>query len=292
MRQVEAILLALGSGFCAGALGPAVRRGLHARPDPAAAALATVVIGLAVTAAIAAAAGQLGHVRLRQAWPFLALGALAPGISQVLFVGAIERLGPSRALTGIATTPLFASIAALVLLGEPFGVPLAVGTLLIVLGCATLGWERSRPVGLRPSGFVWVAAAVIAYTTRDDVLRWAGGRSVAPLAATTLLLASAAATVLLYALVLRRGSGPLTAIGQSLLPFAPAGLVFGLAYVALVTAFRHGRVTVVSPVHGMYALWGVLLSAIFLRASELISRSVVAAALLIVCGGALIGIFH
>ena len=292
MSRVVAILLALGSGLCSGALGPTLRRGLQARPDAAVGALASIVVGLAVAAAAAAAAGQLGNVGLREAWPFLALGAFAPGISQVLLVGAIERLGPSRALIGVATTPLFAGIAALVLLDEPFGAGLAAGTLLIVLGGAALGWERARPTGLRPSGFVWVAAAVIAYSTRDDVLRWAGGRSVAPLAASTLMMASAGATILAYVLVARRGSGPLTALRRSLVPFAPAGLFFGLAYIGLVSAFRHGRVTVVSPVNGMYALWGVLLSLIFLRRSELISVPVVVAALLVVSGGALIGIFH
>ena len=292
MSSVEAILLALGSGFCAGALGPTLRWGLHRRPDAALGALASVVIGLAVAATIAAASGQLNHVGLRQGWPFLALGALAPGISQVLFVGAIERLGPSRALTGVSVAPLFAGIAAVVLLGEPFGVPLAVGTVLIVLGGATLGWERQRPAGLRPSGFIFAAGAMSAYATRDDVLRWAGARSIAPLAGATLLLASAGATTLLYVLVARRGRGSVTAIRRSLVPFAPAGLVFGLAYGGLVSAFHHGRVTVVSPVHGMYALWGVLLSAVFLRRSELISRSLVVAAVLIVCGGALIAIFH
>lgn len=289
---MEAILLALGSGFCSGALGPTLRRGLQAQPDAAVGALASILVGLAVAAAVAAATGQLGQVGLRQAWPFLALGALAPGFSQVFFVGAIERLGPSRALTAISTTPLFAGIGALVLLDEPFGVPLAAGTVLIVLGGVTLGWERRRPSGFRRSGFVWAAAGVIAYATRDDVLRWAGGRSVEPLAASTLLLASASATILLYVLLARRGRAPLTALRRSLVPFAPAGIFFGLAYVALVSAFRHGRVTVVSPVHGMYALWGVLLSLIFLRRSELITRPVVVSALLIVCGGALIGIFR
>ena len=89
MSRVEAILLALGSGFCSGALGPTLRRGLQAQPDAAVGALASIVIGLAVAAAAAAVTGQLDRVGLRQAWPFLALGALAPGISQVHFVGAI-----------------------------------------------------------------------------------------------------------------------------------------------------------------------------------------------------------
>lgn len=316
---MEAILLALGSGFCAGALGPTLRWGLQRRPDAALGALASVAIGLAVAAAIATAGGQLGHVGLRAGWPFLALGALAPGLSQVLFVRAIERLGSSRTLTAVSVAPLFAGIAAVLLLGEPFGAALAVGTVLIVLGGVTLGWERQRPAGFRPSGFLWAAGAMGSYAARDDILRWAGARSLAPLAGTTLLLASASATTLLFFLLTRRGRGPAAAAttaaastragsrlvaaaaagwasarsaGRSLLPFVPAGLAMGLAYSALVSAFHHGRVTVVSPVHGMYALWGVLLSAVFLRKTELISRPLVVAALLIVCGGALIGIFH
>lgn len=320
---MEAILLALGSGFCAGALGPTLRWGLQRRPDAALGALASVGIGLAVAAAIAAASGQLGHVGLRAGWPFLALGVLAPGLSQVLFVRAIERLGPSRTLTAVSVAPLFAGIAAVLLLGEPFGVALAVGTVLIVLGGVTLGWERQRPAGFRPSGFLWAAGAMGSYAARDDILRWAGARSLAPLAGTTLLLASAGATTLLFFLLTRRGRGPAAvtagtteesrpaagaapgaaarvaagwaaarSAGRLLLPFVPAGLAMGLAYSALVSAFHHGRVTVVSPVHGMYALWGVLLSAVFLRKTELISRPLVVAAALIVCGGALIGIFH
>ena len=47
--------------------------------------------------------------------------------------------------------------------------------------------------------------------------------------------------------------------------FAPAGAAFGLSYVALFEAYYRGRVSVVSPLVATESLWGVGLSALFLR---------------------------
>ena len=74
--------------------------------------------------------------------------------------------------------------------------------------------------------------------------------------------------------------------------FAPAGVIFGLSYVCLFEAYYRGPVTVVSPLVATEALWGVLLSALLLRRSELVGRRLVAGALLVVAGGALIGGFR
>jgi drug/metabolite transporter (DMT)-like permease len=72
--------------------------------------------------------------------------------------------------------------------------------------------------------------------------------------------------------------------------FAPAGLCFGLSYVFLFEAFFHGRVTVVAPLVATESLWGVGLSALLLRHTELVGKRLVLGALLIVAGGVLIGI--
>ena len=75
-----------------------------------------------------------------------------------------------------------------------------------------------------------------------------------------------------------------------LVAFAPAGLCFGLSYVFLFEAFFHGRVTVVAPLVATESLWGVGLSALLLRRTELVGKRLVFGALLIVAGGVLIGI--
>ncbi len=75
-------------------------------------------------------------------------------------------------------------------------------------------------------------------------------------------------------------------------PFALAGVCFGLSYVSLFEAFHHGPVSVVSPLVATESLWGVGLSVLLLRRSELVGRRLVLGAALIVAGGALIGAFR
>ena len=78
---------------------------------------------------------------------------------------------------------------------------------------------------------------------------------------------------------------------RELRAFAPAGLCFGVSYVALFEAYYRGRVSVVSPLVATESLWGVALSALLVR-HEGIGRRDVAGALLIVGGGVLIGAFR
>ena len=74
--------------------------------------------------------------------------------------------------------------------------------------------------------------------------------------------------------------------------FAPAGVLFGLSYVSLLEAFYRGPVTVVSPLVATESLWGVALSALLLRRSEVVGVRLALGAAAIVAGGVLIGIFR
>jgi uncharacterized membrane protein len=62
-----------------------------------------------------------------------------------------------------------------------------------------------------------------------------------------------------------------------------------VGYGFLLTAFAHGRVSVVSPLNATGALWAVALAALTFRRTEQIGRSTLAAAILIVFGGVTIG---
>jgi drug/metabolite transporter (DMT)-like permease len=75
-------------------------------------------------------------------------------------------------------------------------------------------------------------------------------------------------------------------------PFVTVGLLFGLSYVCLFEAYGRGRVTVVSPLVATETLWGVGLSVLLLRRTELVGRRLALGALLIVSGSALIGAFR
>jgi drug/metabolite transporter (DMT)-like permease len=245
--------------------------------------------GLLAAVIVAAAAGKLDDVDLGDAWPFLAIGVLVPGISQVMFVRAVRDIGASRAMTLTATIPLVAGVAAIVFLGEPLRVALVVGTILVVGGAASLAWERKRPEGWRAAGVAWALAGIVLWATRDTTARWMiGERDVPGVVAALCVLLTGTLTQLAYLLVERRAEHPLGQIRASWRPFVVAGLGFGLGYCAVLAAFEHGKVTVVSPLNATFALWGVVISALLLRRIEAVTVRLGLAALLIVSGSAIV----
>ena len=96
---MTAVLLACAAGVLYGGVAVALRLGLARNGDAYVGALASIVVAFAVCFVAAAVAadlpGDLGDV-----WPYLLGGALAPGISQLLFVLAVREIGSSR--TGVA----------------------------------------------------------------------------------------------------------------------------------------------------------------------------------------------
>ena len=70
------------------------------------------------------------------------------------------------------------------------------------------------------------------------------------------------------------------------------GVFVGLSYVCLFEAFYRGTVSVVAPIVATESLWGVGFSALVLGRSERVAARLVAGAVLVVCGAALITAFR
>ena len=149
---MTAVLLALASAALFGGMTVAVRLGLRG-VEAGAATLATVIPALGVGLVAAGIRHDLHGV-----WPFLLAGLLAPGGSQILFTLAVREVGASRTSVTVGGAPLVAVAIAVIFLGEPLGLPLAVGALGVVAGGVLLGAERDRPAHLRAIGFAFAAA--------------------------------------------------------------------------------------------------------------------------------------
>jgi uncharacterized membrane protein len=278
---VTAVAFALVSAALFGAMTVAVRIGFTREPDPALATLATVASALAVAAAIALAAGPHD---VAGAWPYALAGLLAPGGSQLLFTFAIRSVGASRTSVVVGAAPLAAVAIAFVVLGEPVSAPLVIGAVAIVAGGVALIAER-RPAHLRASGLVLAAACALLFATRDNLVRHLSDTSsVSPAVAASATLLTGSLVAAIYS----RRPPPL----RVLRVFAPAGVCFGLSYLCLFEAYYRGRVSVVSPLVATETFWGVGLSALLLRRSELVGRRLVVGAVLIVAGGVLIGVYR
>ena len=283
---MDAVLLACCSAFLFGAMTVALRLALVRGIDADAGAALTILTALATTLPFVAVRGDL---ELGGVWPFLLAGILGPGMSQLLFTWAVRDAGPSRTSVVVGTAPLFSVVIALVALNEPLRAALMLGALLIVVGGLLLVGESVRPAHFKLMGLGFAFAATAVFAVRDNLVRWLSTDTpVNPSLAAAATLGSGCLCVCAYVLVARGGAIPL----RRLPAFLPAGVMFGLSYVALFEAYYRGRVTVVSPLVSTESLWGVLLSAVILRRSELVGPRLLAGAALVVAGGALIGAFR
>ena len=287
---MDAVLLATLAGVLFGALAVAVRAGLRRAHDPEGGAFVTASLGFLVVAAVAVPLAVVDGVELGGLWAFALVGAIVPGLSQIVFVLAIRDAGASRTAVVIGTAPLLSAGLALVFLDEPLRPALAIATVAIVFGGALLVWERSRPPDFRAVGAVLALVAASLFAVRDNVVRWASLDSGAdPVLAAAVSLGAAALALLAYLAATHRARPVVARVRAALPAFAPAAVCLGLAYIALLLAFSRGNVTVVAPLNATQSLWGVLLAATFLGRAEAVGPRLLLAAVLVVSGGVLIG---
>lgn len=286
---MAAVLLACASAALFGAMAVAVRFGLRRSGDAVIGTLATASVALCVTAAFGVGPAADHGLDLGELWPFVLAGAVAPGLSQLLFTHAVRDAGAARTAVLMGTAPLFAVAIALSALHEPLRAPLLVGAGLIVAGGIALAGERVRPDDFRRLGMLLAVLGTLMFAMRDNLLRWlAGNTETHALVTAPVTLLAGTSTVALY-LVATRGRAWALGYGRALRVFLPAGLLFGLSYASLFEAYYRGRVTVVAPLVATESLWGVGFSVLLLRRSELVGRRLLVGAGLIVAGGILIG---
>lgn len=291
---MEAVGLGLLAGALFGLLTVLVRRGIMRVPDPVAGSVVVIGFALAVVLAATVLTGRAGDLADgRAALAYVLIGLVAPGLSQIVFMLAVRDAGASRVAIMIGTAPLLATVIAVGFRDEPLKAGLVAGTALIVVGGASLAWERALPAGFRKRGIVLGLACALLFAMRDNAMRIAGLETdMDARAATAWTLVGALIAVAGFALVTRRGALPGTLRGLWR-AYLPAGIVFGLAYTTLTIALAVGKVTVFAPLNAMQSMWTVLFAWVLIgRSGDAIGARVIGAMALVVAGGILIGIFR
>jgi DME family drug/metabolite transporter len=284
------VLLAVGAAVSFGALAVTIRLSLHPPLDAEAASLVTTFLAGVCCVVLAVATGDLTGFDWADTWPFFVTGLFAPGISQILFTRGVGLIGPSRTAVFVGVSPVLSAAIAVTLLDEPLHVALALGTLLVVAGGTLLVREPGRAGGVISLGIALALGAALLFGIRDNLVRWgARGSDVPGFVAASASLISA--TIVIAVVVLLRPRAT-TRVRQAFRPFVLSGLVYGVSYACLYSAFDRGRVTVVAPLVATESLWAVLISMVVLRRSERIGVRLVLAAALVVSGGALISSFR
>ena len=284
------MLLAAGAALSFGALAVTIRLTLGPGIDAEAAALVTTLIAGVICAALSIVAGDLSGLDWVDTWPFFVTGLFAPGISQIFFTRAVGLIGASRTAVFVGISPVLSAAIAVTVLDEPLHIALVIGTLLVVAGGTLLVRERSRPVGFASLGIGLALGAALLFAIRDNLVRWAArGSDVPGFIAASASLASAS---IVMVLVVLSQPNAWDRVRRASRPFLLSGLLYGISYGCLYSAFDRGRVTVVAPLVATESLFAVLISMLVLRRSERIGPRLILAATLVVAGGALISGFR
>jgi drug/metabolite transporter (DMT)-like permease len=292
---VLAVVLALLSAALFGAMTVALRFGFQAggSPDAELGALVTTASAAVVAGVAALVDRESAPLTLRDAAFFALAGLIAPGASQLLFTRAVRDAGASRTSVVVGTAPLFAAAMAIAFLDEPVEAPLVIGGLLVVAAGLILVNEPDRPEHVRLSGIAIAFGATLLFTSRDNLVRWYSGEtSSGSIRGAAIAICAGALGTLVFVLATRGDGLRKDARLLAWRPFAVGGLFFGLSYVCLFAAYYRAKVTVVSPLVATESLWGVTLSALLLRRTEVVGARLVAAAVLVVAGGTLISVFR
>jgi drug/metabolite transporter (DMT)-like permease len=254
-----AIGFAILSSLCFGTALVAGRVGLRALDARSGAAIsiptATLLFILAAPFAL-----EFDGIDLRAVLLFVAVGLFFPAIVTIVTFRSNELLGPTITSAVSVTSPLFALLAAALLLGERVPAQAATSAAGVMVGIALLSWERSTARrGFGGWSLLWpIAGAVLRGLSqvgaKAGLLFWAN-----PFAASLIGYAVSSATVVGADRLRRSQKQRLTAKGIAW--FAATGILNGSAVLLMYAALSIAPVWTVAPIVASYPLVTAILSA-------------------------------
>jgi len=220
---------------------------------------------------------------------FLLAGLLGPGIGRTLNITSIERIGVSRSIPLVGIAPFFATIFAILFLGEAYSFYIFAGMALITFGIFVLTRRKEQGIYvfdkrdlLLPLGSAFCGGASIALTKKGLLLLDD------PIIGAAIALSAAFVIVLGWSLITGQTKNLRLAPSEITFPFF-TGLSMSCAFFLNFTALQIGNVSIVAPIFSTFPLFGVFLSHFFLK-EEITGRAWLGAAI-IVLGIAVIQVF-
>lgn len=213
---------------------------------------------------------------------FVVAGLLAATMGRTLNYISIDRLGVPISTSLSGTNPLFTIVFASILIGDAVEASTVAGTALVVAGIALIsGWGGEN--GVRKGDLVIPLAAASLYALSGILRKTALTMLPEPVLGAVV---GALASLVTFPIVLRLMNrvGDLRLTRGSLPYFVAAGVSNSVAWVSMYVATQSGSVSVVSAIIGANPLFGLILSALFLRDVERITPRTIAGCLVIVAG--------
>ena len=221
---------------------------------------------------------------------FLASGLVGTALGRLAVFVGVDRVGASVNSAVISTRPLFASLLAVLALGETVTPTTVAGIVVLVGGLAVLALSRGGDVGgWQPRDLLFPLAAAGAFAVGNVARKFAldAFADVTLLEAVALNESGALVALAAYAAVAGR-EDVLDAPRRTYAYFAGSGTLTAVALLSLFAALQIGRVVVVDPIAATAPLFTAVFAAVLLRDLERVTPRLVAGAVLIVVGVVLV----
>jgi drug/metabolite transporter (DMT)-like permease len=218
---------------------------------------------------------------------FVLVGVFVPGVARFFIFKGMERLGASITSCLTNSTPLFATLFAVLFLHERPTITNLSGTLLIVMGIISLSWKGANKTW-QSRDLLFPLIAAFLFAARDNMVRLGLLQIDAPIVGAAIAATTSFLTMSLIYLVFEEKKPLARGSRRGFALFTGAGFMNFLSYVFAYTALSLERVSLISPLINGSSLFILPLSALFLRNVEKITARIVAAILLILWGVLLI----
>jgi drug/metabolite transporter (DMT)-like permease len=212
---------------------------------------------------------------------FIAVGLFRPVLSANLALAGVQRLGPTLSSALTATGPLFAALFAVVLLGEQVTLPIAVGTIAVVVGTLV----EIRPGRGTREWPLWAMIFPMGATTLRSFAHVliAFALAIVPEPLFAGLLAYTTSTLVGVLVESRRREGRYIRRDPGLAWFAAGGLMHACAVWSMNAALIVAPVTIVVPLTASSPVFTMLLGVYVFRRETIGARKCLAV-LVIVAG--------
>ena len=269
MAIVYALIASLGFAFS----HILIRRGL-AQSNPLAGFAISIVISALTLWSMAAFTLPLAVFWTHAIWYFAVGGLFASGLGRWLVYVSIDRLGVARSIPVVSTTPMFASILAVILVGEHWTLGAFFGTVLIVCGVIVISRTHEEKADWRRADLIFPLLGALSFSFSASVRKLGFFIENLPLMASCV---NATTGLVLAILMIYGQGGP-----RKVLPmprsvfwwFVAAGICNTTGMLANFYALSAGDIVIVEPLISTNPVLTVVLTAIFLRDVETVNLRV------------------
>jgi uncharacterized membrane protein len=245
----------------------------------------SLLIGWLFLAPAALVSSSWADVNLHGVLFFAGIGVVAPPAVRYLTYLGVEKVGASRSDPVRSLTPFFAILFAILFLGESFGWPLVLGTVLIVFGVLMISREGTGESknGWNRSDLIFPLAAAALAGGIANLRKFGTELLVSPALAAA--VAASSALIVFGAFLLVTGKWRELKIDRPSAKFLViSGFLTAVTDVLDLMVLKSGKVSVVVPLLAAGPILIIVLAHFFLRGIEKITRQLVFGALLVMGG--------